>query len=119
MVVYGSRFRGRARGMRFPYWLVNKLLVGAVGFLYGKWITDEATAYKAFQGDLIRGLPLECKRFEFCPEVTAKVLRKKLTIHEVPISYKARTVDEGKKIRFLDAVEAFWTLMRYRFWKPR
>jgi len=68
---------------------------------------------------LIRGLPLECKRFEFCPEVTAKVLRKKLTIHEVPISYKARTVDEGKKIRFLDAVEAFWTLMRYRFWKPR
>ena len=115
-VVYGSRFLGKIEGMYFRYWLVNKLLVLAVWVLYGAKISDEATAYKAFSGNVIRSLPLSCQRFEFCPEVTAKVLRRGHQIYEVPITYSARNVEQGKKIRFWDAVEAFTTLIRYRFW---
>jgi hypothetical protein len=62
----------------------------------------------------LRSLELECRRFEFCPEVTAKVLRRGERIVEVPIRYRPRTVDEGKKIRWMDGIEAFWTLLRYR-----
>jgi glycosyltransferase involved in cell wall biosynthesis len=115
-VVYGSRFLGSIDGMYMKYWLVNKLLVLAVWMLYGVRLTDEATAYKAFDRQTLNQIPLNCRRFEFCPEVTAKVLRRGLTIAEVPISYSARTIQQGKKIRFWDGVEAFWTLLRYRFW---
>jgi len=86
-----------------------------VKILYGKWISDEATAYKAFAADFIKTIPLTSRRFEFCPEVTAKVLKRGVRIHEVPISYSARTVEEGKKIKLRDAFEAFWTLLRNRF----
>jgi glycosyltransferase involved in cell wall biosynthesis len=115
-VVYGSRFLGTIDGMYLKYWLVNKLLVMAVLLLYGTRLTDEATGYKAFDRQTLDQIPLTCRRFEFCPEVTAKILRRGLTILEVPITYSARTVQQGKKIRFWDAVEAFWTLLRYRFW---
>lgn len=114
-VSYGSRFLGQIDGMYFKYWLVNKLLVLAVWILYWKRITDEATAYKAFDKKLIDQIALNCRRFEFCPEITAKVLRRGEKIAEVPITYFARTVAQGKKIRFRDAIEAFWTLVRYRF----
>jgi glycosyltransferase involved in cell wall biosynthesis len=117
LVVYGSRFLGHAEGMLWPYRLVNKLLVLAVRLIYGVRITDEATAYKAFHRGVIQNIPLNCRRFEFCPEVTAKVIRLGIPIHEVPISYGARTVAEGKKVRFSDAVMAFWTLLRYRWWR--
>ena len=118
-VVYGSRFLGTIEGMLFQYRLMNQLLIIAVRLLYGTRITDEATAYKAFDRQLIQSIPLRCKRFEFCPEITAKVLRGGDTIYEVPITYSARTRAEGKKIRFSDAIEAFWTLLRYRFWKSK
>jgi dolichol-phosphate mannosyltransferase len=114
-VSYGSRFLGQIDGMYFKYWMVNKLLVLAVLILYQTRITDEATAYKAFDKELIDQIPLRCRRFEFCPEITAKVLRRGEKIAEVPITYFARTVEQGKKIRFLDAIDAFWTLLRYRF----
>jgi glycosyltransferase involved in cell wall biosynthesis len=119
VVVYGSRFQGAAVGMRLPYRVVNKLLVAAVRILYGLKITDEATAYKAFRRDVLTRMGLRCRRFEFCPEVTSKAARLGLPIHEVPITYRARSVAEGKKIRLSDAVEAFVTLARYRFWRPR
>ncbi len=116
-VVYGSRFlRGRP-AMRGSNLLCNRLLALMANLLYGAGITDEATCYKAFDASLLRELPLVCRRFEFCPEVTAKVRRRGIRIHEVPIRYTARTFDAGKKIRAWDAVEAFWTLLRYRFWK--
>jgi len=114
-IVYGSRFLGTIDGMDFQYWLVNKLLVFAVWLLYGTHLTDEATAYKAFDRKTLDQIPLTCRRFEFCPEVTAKALRRGLKIHEVPITYSARTVEQGKKIRFWDALDAFWTLLKYRF----
>lgn len=116
-VVYGSRFLGKVDGMYFKYWLANRILVWMVRLLYASSITDEATAYKAFDAGLIQGLTLRCRRFEFCPEVTAKILSRGHRIHEVPITYSARTVAQGKKIRFRDALEAAWTLVYYRFFK--
>jgi glycosyltransferase involved in cell wall biosynthesis len=114
-VVYGSRFLGRMQGMKFANWLANKLLTWTANILYGAGITDEATAYKAFRTEVLRSIRLRCIRFEFCPEVTAKVRRMGHTIHEVPITYNARGILEGKKIRWQDGFEAMWTLWRYRF----
>ena len=97
-VVYGSRFMGNLQGMKMANWLANKILTVTTNVLYGASITDEATAYKAFRMDVLRAMRLRCLRFEFCPEVTAKVLRLGYAIHEVPIRYNARGILEGKKI---------------------
>ena len=117
-VVYGSRFltTRRPKGMRLPNWLINRLLAAMVRWLYWHPLTDEATCYKAFRADLLKSVPLTCQRFEFCPEVTAKVIRRGVKIMEVPISYEARTTLQGKKIRWWDGVEAIWTLLKWR-WK--
>lgn len=117
--VYGTRFaNGMPKGMALPNKLVNWMLAWAVRLLFGWRITDEATCYKAFRTSLLREMELQCTRFEFCPEVTAKALRMGERIHELPIRYEPRTKEAGKKIRWTDAPEAFWTLLRYRFWKP-
>jgi dolichol-phosphate mannosyltransferase len=113
-VVYGSRFRARPRGMKWANWLANKILTLLSNVLFGAGITDEATAYKAFRADVLKSIRLRCMRFEFCPEVTAKIRRLGYTIHEVPISYNARGIAEGKKIRWQDGVQALWTLLKYR-----
>jgi glycosyltransferase involved in cell wall biosynthesis len=115
-VVYGSRFTGAMhKSMKFANWLANRILTISSNVMFGARITDEATAYKAFRTSVLRNLRLECIRFEFCPEVTAKVRRLGYAIHEVPISYNPRGVLEGKKIRWQDGVEAMWTLLRFRF----
>ena len=114
-VVYGSRFLGSIGGMRPANRLANRLLTATANLLYRAGITDEATCYKAFRAELIRALPLRCRRFEFCPEVTAKVRRRGIRIHEVPIHYEGRTAAGGKKIRWTDGLSALWTLVRYRF----
>ena len=114
-VVYGSRFRGKIQGMRWPNWLANRVLTLAANLLYGAHISDEATAYKAFRADVIGALRLHCRRFEFCPEVTAKLRRLGYRIAEVPISYNGRGIADGKKIRWQDGVHALWTLVKYRF----
>lgn len=113
-VVYGSRFLGTIERMGWPYRLVNVLLRATTNALYGTRITDEATAYKAFDADLLRRMPLRCRRFEFCPEVTARVARAGIAIHEVPVRYLGRTTEQGKKIRWYDAAIAFWVLFRER-----
>lgn len=112
--VYGSRFLGTIERMGWQYRLVNKLLVLTANALYGISITDEATAYKAFDADLLRSFELRCKRFEFCPEVTGKLSRRGVRIHEVPVRYLGRTKSQGKKIRWYDAVTAFGVLFRER-----
>ena len=114
-VVYGSRFRGRVGGMKWQNRLANRALTMAANLLFRAGITDEATAYKAFRASLLRQIRLECVRFEFCPEVTAKLRRIGCEIREVPISYRPREIREGKKIRARDGVHALWTLLRYRF----
>ncbi|HEX3747304.1 MAG TPA: glycosyltransferase family 2 protein [Bryobacteraceae bacterium] len=113
-VVYGSRFLPGVHGMKFANWIANRILTLTANLLYGAGITDEATGYKAFRTTALRRLRLTCLRFEFCPEVTAKLSRAGYPIHEVAISYNPRGILEGKKIRWQDGVQAMWTLMRYR-----
>lgn len=114
-VVYGSRFMGSVENMALPNRICNALLAWMATILYGTRITDEATCYKAFRRDVLQNINLTCQRFEFCPEVTAKVLKRGAKLVEVPIRYKGRTVAEGKKISWKDGVEAIYTLLRYRF----
>jgi glycosyltransferase involved in cell wall biosynthesis len=114
-VVYGSRFHAPVPGMKWANWIANRMLTLTANGLFRARITDEATAYKAFRADVLARLDLRAVRFEFCPEVTAKVRRLGYAIHEVPISYQPRGIREGKKIRVWDGFEAFWTLVRYRF----
>ncbi len=117
-VVYGTRFsEGLPKSMALANKTVNVLLAWTVRLAYFQGITDEATCYKAVRRDLLLQMDLQCKRFEFCPEVTAKAVRLGEKIKEVPIHYEARSKAAGKKIRWTDAPEAFWTLLRYRFWR--
>jgi len=118
-VVYGSRFlRGRGRASRGHH-LANRLITGWANLLYGASLTDVSTAYKLFPRSAVESLDLQCTGFEFCPEITAKLLRMGLTIEEVPVSYLPRANGSGKKLRYLtDGLRAAWTLVRWRFWKP-
>jgi glycosyltransferase involved in cell wall biosynthesis len=113
-VVYGSRFRGSITGMRLMNRIANYVLTWTANLLYRAGISDEATGYKAFRADLLKNLPLTCTRFEFCPEVTAKLRKRGVRIREVPISYEARSIAQGKKIKWTDFFAAVWTLVKYR-----
>ncbi len=112
-VVYGVRPDRPERGLRF--FLGAKLLTHLTNLLYGAGIHDEATCYKVFRRSLLAQISLQCHRFEFCPEVTAKLCRMGKPIAEVPVSYTPRSAGEGKKIRHSDGWLAIWTLLRYRF----
>ena len=115
-VVYGTRFSaGLPRDMALPNKIVNLLLAWSVRLLYWRRITDEATCYKAFRTDVILKMNLRCRRFEFCPEVTAKAIRMGERILELPVRYVPRSKTAGKKIRWTDAPDAFWTLLKHRF----
>ncbi len=116
-ILYGSRFLKKIKpeGMYMANWIANKILVLASNLLYNSNITDEATCYKLFKSNVIKGLKLKAERFEFCPEVTAKVSKKGYIINEIPISYRARKFKEGKKIGIKDFAIALWTLIKYRF----
>ncbi len=100
--------------MWWSHWLANRILTLTANLLYRARLTDEATGYKLFRSDVLLGLNLTCRRFEFCPEVTAKVLKQGIHIVEVPVrSYVARHLD--KKISWTDGFSAFWVLVRERF----
>ena len=115
-VVYGSRFLANPRptGMKTANYVANRMLTVTANILYGLTISDEATCFKLFETALLRELDLECTGFEFCPEVTAKLGRRKIPVVEVPISYTARAVEDGKKVRWTDGVEAMWVLVKHR-----
>ncbi|MEO6568804.1 MAG: glycosyltransferase family 2 protein, partial [Opitutaceae bacterium] len=113
--VYGSRnLRRNPRSNAAFYW-GGRLLSVAANVIYGSQLTDIATGYKVMRTDLLRSLPLTANGFEFCEEVTALLLRRRVSIHEVPISYAPRTRAEGKKIRARDGLTAIATLLRLRF----
>ncbi len=115
-VVYGSRFLGGARRpILFWNMVANKALTFVTNILYNNILTDMETGYKVFRREVIEGINIKAKRFDFEPEFTAKILKKKVRIYEVPISFNPRLYSEGKKIGFMDGVEAFWTLLKYRF----
>lgn len=113
-VVYGSRnlFRN-PRSFISYYWGVI-LLSWVINILYGSRITDSYTCYKVFRADIIKDIDIESNGFELCAEITIKVLRKKVKIHEVPISYVPRSRKEGKKIKWSDGLVGLWTILKYR-----
>jgi hypothetical protein len=114
-VVYGSRNLRRNPRSSFSFYWGGRLLSWIANWLYGSHITDEATGYKVIKTDLLRDLGLETDGFEFCPEVTAKLFKRGVAIHEVPVSYHPRSWEEGKKIQWTDGLVAIWTLLKYRF----
>ena len=113
-VVYGSRFTGEHRNMFFWHWVANQFLTLVTNILYNTTLSDMETCYKVFPTRLLQSVKLNCRRFEFEPEVTAKILRQGIRIYEVPISYAGREYSEGKKIAWPDGLAALWTLIRYR-----
>lgn len=115
-VVYGSRF---LTPRPFSFWLdlANRLLTFATNVLYSSHLTDMETCYKAFRTEALKNVNIVSNRFDFEPEITAKVLRQHLRIAEVPISYERRPYDSGKKIRLRDAFAAVRALIWFRFSK--
>ncbi len=116
-VVYGSRFKGAGRAFLFWHLMGNKLLNFVTNLLYNSTLTDMETCYKVFRRDVVEHLNIESRRFNVEPEVTAKILKRKYRVFEVPISYSGRDFAEGKKITWRDGFSALWTLIKYRFKK--
>ena len=114
-VVYGSRFLGAARRpVMFWHMVANKLLTFLTNILYNTILTDMETGYKVFKKEVVEGVNLRANRFDFEPEFTAKILKRKARVFEVPIVFNPRDYNEGKKIGIKDAFQAVWALLKYR-----
>jgi glycosyltransferase involved in cell wall biosynthesis len=114
-VVYGSRFTGPRKNMLPLHWIGNRFLSLVTNLLYSSTLSDMETCYKLFDREVLDGITIESKRFEFEPEITAKILRRGYRIYEVPISYAGRELSEGKKITWRDGFTALRALVKYRF----
>jgi glycosyltransferase involved in cell wall biosynthesis len=115
--VFGTRLRGGQpqRAHLFWHYAGNRFLSLLTNVLFNTTISDMEVGYKAFRGDLVRGIPLVSDDFRIEPEITAKVLRRGARLYEVPIQYYGRTYDEGKKITWRDGLLAVGALLRFRF----
>ena len=122
-VVYGTRLKrlpSFSKEERTPQFMLhyigNKFLSQLTSILYGQWLTDMETCYKLFPKKAIEGVNIRSRRFDFEPEITAKILKKGFSILEVPITTNPRGYDQGKKLNtFKDGTIALWTLIKYRF----
>ena len=115
-VVYGSRFLDPRNYISWKSRFAQKVLTYLTNLLYRSHLTDEATAYKVFKTEVLKSVDLQCVGFEFCPEITAKLLKRGYRIVEVPITYRFRTRSQGKKLHYLrDGLIAVYTLLKYRF----
>ncbi len=114
-VVYGSRFTGERLNMLFWHSVGNRFLSFVTNILYNTTLSDMETCYKLIKRELIQHVHLRSHRFDFEPEITAKILKQGVKIYEIPISYAGREFSEGKKISWRDGFVAFWTLIKYRF----
>jgi glycosyltransferase involved in cell wall biosynthesis len=115
-VVYGSRFLGAPRRVTmFWHMIANQLLTLATNLLYNTILSDMETGYKVFTRQVMEKITLRANRFDFEPEFTAKVLKRRIRIFEVPITFNPRDYSEGKKIKMKDAFQAAWTLLKFRF----
>lgn len=115
-VVYGNRrgMKGMKKSYNRYYW-GGRLITAITNLLYGTCIHDEPVCYKVFKKEVLDAIELSCEKFEFCPEVTAKVSKAGYAITEVPVSYNPRGFQQGKKIKWQDGVQAIWTLIAVRF----
>jgi glycosyltransferase involved in cell wall biosynthesis len=115
-VVYGSRFLGASRRVTmFWHMVANQLLTLMTNILYNTILTDMETGYKVFRREVVKDMRIRSRRFDFEPEFTAKILKRKVRIFETPISFNPRDYSEGKKIKLKDAFQAVWTLIKFRF----
>lgn len=114
-VIYGSRFSGNYEDMSNLHYFGNKILTLIVNLLFGVMLTDMETCYKLIPGDFARSVDIKSARFNFEPEITAKILKKGMRIREVPITYVGRTHSEGKKITWKDGLSALFTIIKFRF----
>ncbi len=115
-VVYGSRFMGGPRRVTmFWHMVANKILTLTTNILFNTILSDMETGYKVFRREVFQNIKLRANRFDFEPEFTAKILKQRVRIFEVPISFNPRDYADGKKIKFTDAFAAFWALVKYRF----
>lgn len=116
-VVYGSRLTGGkvARAFNFWHYLGNKMLTFVTNVLYNAILTDMETCYKVFRADVIKNFQIKSNKFDFEPEITAKILKRRYKLYEMPISYYGRDFSEGKKITWRDGFAAIWALIKYRF----
>jgi len=116
-VVYGSRLSGAKVSRAFNFWhfIGNKVLTLITNVLYNAILSDMETCYKVFRADVLKNLQIRSNRFDFEPEITAKILKRKHKLYEMPISYYGRDFSEGKKITWRDGFAAIWALIKYRF----
>jgi glycosyltransferase involved in cell wall biosynthesis len=114
-VVYGSRFLRRVAGIPRRTRVANRVLTMLTNVLFGARLTDMETGYKVFRRPVLEKIHISCDRFNFEPEITAKVAKTRCRVYEVPISYSGRTYDEGKKIGMLDGFAALWAIIKFRF----
>lgn len=116
-VVYGSRFLSASSSKNYMIanYIGNKVLTIFTNILFGSKLTDMETCYKVFKSEFIKGINIKSNRFDFEPEITAKVLKQKIKIKELPIAYDARAMHEGKKITWVDGIHAILALLKFRF----
>ena len=115
-VLYGSRFLNKNNKRSYlSFYMGGRIVSWIANILFFQRLTDEPTCYKMVDTALLKSIPLKCTRFEFCPEITAKIARQGIKIKEIPIRYYPRSIEEGKKITWHDGLEAIWTLLKYRF----
>ena len=116
-VVYGSRLSSGkpVRAFNILHYFGNKFLTLLTNLLYNTTLTDMETCYKAFRADVIKSITIRSNRFDFEPEITAKVLKNGYYLYEAPISYFGRNPEDGKKITWRDGIWAVWALVRFRF----
>lgn len=117
LVVYGSRFLKTNKIMVPFHKEANILLTKLTNFLYHAKLTDMETCYKLIRADILKKITIKAQRFEFEPEVTAKLLKLKIPIREVAISFTKRGFSEGKKITFFDGIQAVFVILKYRYLK--
>lgn len=114
-VVYGSRFLGRHRVFLFTHYVGNRALTLLTNVLYNTMLTDMETCFKAMRVEVLRSMTLRSNHFGIEPELTAKIFKRGYRVYEIPITYNGRGYDEGKKITWIDGIDAVWTLLKYRF----
>ena len=121
-VVYGSRVMGKNRYKSKNFTSIfrifaNHMLTIISNIINRQKLTDAHTCYKVFKSDIFKKINLEEKGFSFCPEITTKISNMDIDIIEIPISYEGRNYESGKKIKFIDAIEALIALIKYKFFK--